>query len=519
MRLFAQTAAVIFLLMLFSFGTAVITRYALVLPKLRELEALADRKDLRRVLLAIDGKKLQLSAIAYNHAVSDDMYDYVRDRRPNFFDNRFPLAKFLNLDIGMVVLLDREGNLLEQRDVDLVRSVFTDRSPLSLSELRPYLIDSSQVHPNAPIFDSGVLASRQGPLIYGVASVMRGDTDSEARGSLLVATPFDEEFLRDVALATQLRLAIVPLPGHEGVSALDQLYRNKHDQLFWTVTDNHNQPALRLRLTLPHRDFDTQLMWAPLLMALMASALGYFVVMSLVQRLLLRPIQTIGRHLQRVHQQGDYNLRLNSGLGNELGDLSRDIDALVKHAQTQQNQLQQQALNMQLLSYQDGLTGLANRRRFDQALTDNWALAQRTQTPLALLMCDVDYFKSFNDHYGHQYGDEVLVHVADIIRRTVVRHSDLAARYGGEEFAVLLPDTGEAGAQRIAERIREALNGAAIAHAPSPIGSWLTLSIGAASLMPNTLQTPRELVRRADEALYASKAAGRDRITLASTLP
>jgi diguanylate cyclase (GGDEF)-like protein len=520
MRLFAQTSAVITTLILFSFGTALITRQAIVLPQLRELEAQADRKDLRRVLLAIDAKKQQLAALTYKNAIWDDMYRYVEQRDTQFLDSNFPIDTFVSLNIGLIAIFDRDGRLVEQRIANQQQSAFV-YTELPLAEIQPRLIDLSNVLPRAPIFDSGLMATALGPLLYAEASIMRSDTNSDAAGTLLIATAVDDEFIHEIEETAQLNIALHVLPENYQSAqpqTLDQVRRDDTDRLFWILSDNHSRPVLRLTLQLPPRDFDTQLLWVPLLMAFLVSMIGYACILILVQRLLIRPIHNIGTHLQRVQQHGNYGLRLDSALGNELGDLSRGIDTLVQHVQKQQEQLQQQTAEMQALSYQDGLTALANRRRFDQALTDNWALAQRAHTPLALLMCDVDYFKPFNDHYGHQRGDEVLKRVAEIIQSVVVRHSDLAARYGGEEFAVLLPDTGEDGAQRIAQRIQEELRAAAIEHEYSAISRRLTISIGVASLVPSTAQNPRDLVMRADEALYSSKAAGRDRITLASEL-
>jgi diguanylate cyclase (GGDEF)-like protein len=131
-------------------------------------------------------------------------------------------------------------------------------------------------------------------------------------------------------------------------------------------------------------------------------------------------------------------------------------------------------------------------------------------------MLDVDYFKSYNDHYGHQSGDEALKQVAAIIRRVVVRQSDIAARYGGEEFAVLLPDTTEANAKKIAERIQGELALAAIPHEYSTVAQSLTISMGIAAIVPSSVQNSRELVHRADAGLYAAKGSGRNCIVLAS---
>jgi diguanylate cyclase (GGDEF)-like protein len=233
---------------------------------------------------------------------------------------------------------------------------------------------------------------------------------------------------------------------------------------------------------------------------------------------LTNPMLAIGRHLRSVRSRGDYSLRLNNSAPTEIGDLSRDIDALVQHVQIQKDQLEAQAAEMQMLSFQDGLTGLANRRRFDQALADHWALAQRGNTPLALIMFDVDYFKNYNDHYGHQLGDEALKRLADITRLVVVRQSDVAARYGGEEFAILLPETTESGAEQIAARLQSEIQKAEIPHQRSSVNPFLTISIGIAAIVPGSKNSQRDLIHRTDAALYNSKASGRNCITLASRI-
>jgi diguanylate cyclase (GGDEF)-like protein len=295
------------------------------------------------------------------------------------------------------------------------------------------------------------------------------------------------------------------------------MYRDDNDQITWLLTDNNKQPIAKMLLTLPTRD--EQDFWVlPILFAFIVGTLGGVCILVMFRQLLIKPIILIGDHLQNVRTHANYNLRLNSRYGNEIGDLSRNIDALVTQVQVQQDQLQAQSMEMQRLSYNDGLTGLSNRRRFDQALTINWALAQRNQSPLALIMCDVDYFKRYNDHYGHLRGDEALRKVAAIIKRVSVRQSDVAARYGGEEFAILLPDTDEANAAGIAERLQKELLAAAIPHADSQTSPLLTVSIGIASIVPSAHQQPRELVHRADEALYAAKAAGRNCVILASKI-
>jgi len=167
---------------------------------------------------------------------------------------------------------------------------------------------------------------------------------------------------------------------------------------------------------------------------------------------------------------------------------------------------------LERLAQHDGLTGLANRRAFDSHLKSHWSLAQREQTPIALLFIDIDYFKQFNDIYGHQAGDECLQAVAKTIANQQFRPSDFTARYGGEEFTVILPQSDIAGAMIVAERIREEIYNLNWEHSGSSNVNRVTVSIGCASLVPNRKQHYDDLIKIADDALYQAKDSGRNRV-------
>ncbi|QKE64150.1 GGDEF domain-containing protein [Aquipseudomonas campi] len=212
------------------------------------------------------------------------------------------------------------------------------------------------------------------------------------------------------------------------------------------------------------------------------------VVISLLAGLLL----LLGFYLIRLIKQGQKT----------EAELLATRDALRAFNQ----RLEKQAL-------EDELTQLGNRRRFIRALDDEFARASRYQRPLALVLFDVDYFKQYNDIYGHSAGDACLRAVATSIRGGQKRPADLAVRYGGEEFCLLLPETDAAGALQVAEQVRAAVEAQAIVHAGCP---WLRLSLSAGVhvLTPQVGDGPEALVKGADQALYAAKAAGRDRVLL-----
>jgi len=198
--------------------------------------------------------------------------------------------------------------------------------------------------------------------------------------------------------------------------------------------------------------------------------------------------------------------------GSIIGMVARFKD--ITERKYAENILKEANERLERLSTHDGLTQVANRRCFDQTLEREWNRLRRTCEPLSLIMSDVDFFKLFNDTYGHQGGDDCLKAVASALSNTVKRAGDCVARYGGEEFVVILPATVEQGAFHIAEQIRQAVERLAIAHGKSPAAPHVTLSLGVATSVPSETGTPEQLIKRADDALYKAKSSGRNRVSV-----
>ncbi len=198
--------------------------------------------------------------------------------------------------------------------------------------------------------------------------------------------------------------------------------------------------------------------------------------------------------------------------------------ALKEHAQTQEllekrvenrtADLRKANAALELLSQTDGLTALHNRRYFDLQLEKEWKRLCREQLPISLIMCDIDFFKTYNDTYGHSAGDTCLRTVAQTLGNSIKRPADRAFRYGGEEFVILLPGTDSKGALAVADRIKTQIEQLGIDHTASLVKPIVSMSFGIATMIPDQIHKPVEILLLADKSLYRSKNEGRDRISM-----
>lgn len=195
---------------------------------------------------------------------------------------------------------------------------------------------------------------------------------------------------------------------------------------------------------------------------------------------------------------------------NVMEQMQQTIDRQVEELQSLNQQLQQTNQDLEQLASMDQLTRIANRRRFDEYLQSEWARSNRVPRHLSLILCDIDFFKAYNDTYGHPAGDSCLVQVAQLLSRAAKRQNDLVARYGGEEFAIILPDTDCSGAICVAQRIIQLLEQSHLPHKASNIAPYVTVSIGISTMMPEKTQPLPNLVTTTDQALYHSKQGGRN---------
>jgi diguanylate cyclase (GGDEF)-like protein len=225
------------------------------------------------------------------------------------------------------------------------------------------------------------------------------------------------------------------------------------------------------------------------------------------------PIEHCDRLAPLGQFMNNYNQKIRQAVNHRTLHLETELEQCRRQliaANNRADAIHKRNLALKQLAISDGLTQLANRRYFDQCLQAEWRRMMRSGQPLAVILCDVDYFKRYNDTYGHPMGDFCLKQVAQAMATTVQRSGDLVARYGGEEFVFLLPHTDGAAAMLFAQKVRAAIHQLNLPHRASDVSQAVTVSLGVASFIPQRSLTPEVLVMAADKALYQAKQAGRD---------
>lgn len=328
--------------------------------------------------------------------------------------------------------------------------------------------------------------------------------------------------------------------------------RLNHQRHFAQVTPFNNTLGLDwlLVVVIPTSDFGGQIRCTALDSALLCGiALAMIVGTGLyLSKKLAEPILRLSQASQRIIR-GDYRQTVNVGRVQELASLAHSFNQMSRELQRSRSelemysqQLEQRVLErtealqqeirkrvaieavlhkanqeLERLAFMDGLTQVANRRHFDDCLHQEWWRLRRLQMPLSLILCDVDFFKQYNDTYGHQTGDRCLQQVALTLQRSVKRPADIVARYGGEEFAIILPNTPPAGALHVAQRIQTAIQDLKLPHSSSQVSAQVSLSLGVASIIPRPGSSAAQLVAMADRALYHAKTQGRNCIVMDKT--
>ena len=509
----------IFLAFLLCFG--VVGWLSLVLLQQRmeaefaELERVDLVDNMGRVLKVMDASVGALNSQTRDWAEWTDMYAYAQapNRNHAWAQRNLDGQALDTADLSFVDVLDGHGKV-----------VLAVRSPGEAAKVQVdagarKLLAQAMQEPGAPTH-CGLLPLAQGLSLVCVGRITRSDRSGDFLGAILMGrllnvrrvTQWQEQTGLGLRLggATDMPPQLVWWRDAVAENRLSQRdmavqVQSQRNVMYAQLLDISGQRVATLEVSAPRELYvRTQALQARVIVQAMLSALCIAILLAAaVHWLLVRRLRTFKDQLQLLASEAAWSRRVRVGGKDELSVLASEVNLMLDMIDGQVQDLTAQSMT-------DTLTGLPNRRAFDMRLALEFGRARRQEHSLSLLVVDVDFFKRFNDYYGHPAGDAALRTVAEVLGAACTRAVDLAARIGGEEFAVLLPNTPMDGAVDIALRVERLLAAKALPHADSDAGSHLTVSIGIATIHAQD-ETAHALVERADRALYAAKEQGRNR--------
>lgn len=491
---------IIFVLLFISLGFMLFAMNRLfILPSFVHLEKNEAIQDLNRVTGAIKKEIERVDDICHDWAAWDDSYEFMKTGLRKYVDSNLSAASFVTANLDIIYYLDTNGEIYWGKTYDLK----TEKE----IRLQPFLIEkfsrlctitgqdfnTSEVPENA--YKKGLLVTERGPLILAARPILTTEKKGPCCGTLVMGRFLTESLLDTLKEKINVHFNIYIKPPDLSL----ELKKTDHILVYDSFPSIMGTPAFWIEVVFP-RDITShgiKTIQYSLFFFLGIALVILLVTLMMIQKIVLIPIKQLSQHIHQI-EKGDYGLRLDMNRKDVIGKLADSFDKMIARIELQTDQLEK-------WSSVDSLTGLYNRRVLEETLMREWKRMLRGKKPLTVIMCDIDFFKSFNDDQGHLAGDQCLKAIADTIRISLKRPSDFAARYGGDEFVILLPDTPSEGAQHIAENIRKKVGDLKIEHGKSRTNKYITLSLGVASFISCQGFSPMDLIEIADQALYEVK--------------
>lgn len=504
-----------------------------IFPSFQELEEQQVTENLQRITLAFDRERQNLERMSRDWAIWDDAYHFMAVQPDDFIASNLTPEALQGAGLNLLIFCDPGGVIVWKRITDPKTGRVI---PLDILQQDTFPSDSPLLDVRAEEDGvraaSGAIRTDAGPLFFATTEILRTDGSGPAQGFLIMGRFVSDDLVQTLQHQTQLAFRIGP-PGPDTTLRCDILPRENarpdslsvllfHDpspgEACTAYADISGEPLFRISYTIPRtitRKGLENFRYASGLIAA-SGALLIMLLYHLLERAILTPLRVLTDHAAEVAHKKDFSRRLKQHRNDEIGSLSRSFDQLMISLGEHEEKLRNANNQLTRLSMLDALTGIANRRKFDETLAHEWRRAMRYQRPISLILLDVDHFKLYNDEFGHPRGDQCLKRIADTLGHCLRRSSDLLARYGGEEFAVIMPDTGPESARQTAEMLRQAVYDLHLPHAPAAPAPGVTISLGSGTVIPGMDPDSggvARLLALADQALYQSKAMGRNRAT------
>ncbi|SHF15005.1 diguanylate cyclase (GGDEF) domain-containing protein [Modicisalibacter ilicicola DSM 19980] len=498
-------------LLLVAVTSLVLIAHHLAIPALLAEEEVYATAELDRAMRAIGNELGHLSLLNKDWAIWDDSYAFLTGEAGDYLESNVADGLvFEDADLSLLVFLETDGSPHWIAGIDPANQRYTScPGPTEACTWTAPVLESLQGRIANGLSDETRLwlHAHPQPGLVSVWPIVRSNGAGPAVGWLLMMRPMDTAWLGRVregfglALAVEAIASDAPAPrqeiAREGSQTLIALRRVP------AAPPGH---ALELRVELPRHAFRARLDDLRLTLYWVVGLVVLVVVLVLLERMILSPLRQLATFTQHVQQRGDIDPpRSLLQRRDEIGVLARKFQQLLERQRCQTSSLIE-------LSQHDALTGLGNRRLFDHRLEEAIDIANLSGRSVVRLMVDIDHFKAYNDRYGHPAGDKCLKTVAAAMGQHFSLPQQLVARTGGEEFMIILPDTSLEAGSRQAETLRRAIEALALPHAASTASSVITISIGVARYFPGQARDIEGLTRAVDDALYAAKQGGRNRV-------
>lgn len=475
-----------------------------IFPALHREERAVVSQALEQIERSLNISQQELLAQARDWAIWDDTYAFIQGNYPGYTDTNFSQQMFEEMRYQLMAFFNAEGDVHFLAGLNPTTGQYhtcytAERECRWMSGLIRTM--QASIKEDQEQGKSNLYAGTT-PLMVASNPILKTDESGPPQGWLFKVRPMDDAWLTNIEDYTGLPTTLSMMEGGINKDTTVTISGNTiQAQRYLTTYPYNEQLALGTQLNRTSylaslETFRYVLLWTACLMLLVIG-----LVLLLLERIILKPLRT----LTQFTQQASVDLKASGNLlkrGDEIGVLARAFQDQFKH---------QQQLNAELieLSTHDPLTGLPNRRLFDQRLREVVNISLNTGQPLSVMMIDIDHFKLFNDHYGHPEGDICLQRVAQTMHDIATAHGFFIARTGGEEFSAMLPATTTTQAMEKSQALSHAIDQLKHPHEMSPVASYVTVSIGISQLGIEGVTTPSGLMTAADQALYAAKAAGR----------
>lgn len=492
------------------------------LPQLYALEAISDKKDVNRVKTAFISKSKELAVLNYDNAVWDDTYNFVNDQNNYYIESNFVNDTYVSLGIDGIHIYNKHDEIVWHRAwdkknwSDLPFKAFDKPSEFVKNHI---LISANEIikNKNKPVTKAGFTFVDDKLIFFSATSIFKSELQGSTNGTMLFWRFFDDELLNDLQKRAGINFSIELItndvskktPLSSLSSSIKNSYRTEKGEIFDVLPFVTGNGSIKFTYSAPSRQFSTSWLNLSTLVTSMLFLLTLLMIFVFFHYVIINPLLSADTRVRKILKNNDHSIRFNSKRKDEIGTMFYLIDRLLDGVQSNTQELTSHNIRLQKISKTDSLTKISNRRAFDDYMKNLIDISADDLT-VSMLVCDVDFFKKYNDSYGHNKGDKTLHSIAQTLKNNLHEDTDFVARYGGEEFVVVLKGTNNKNALAVANNLIKAVVDLNISHNMSDIADHVTLSVGVHTFNISDEQQYMTYFQLADKALYNAKNTGRN---------